>query len=267
MNLLSKAFSVLALLGSITLASTAPAQAEPSTLDKIVEQKKIVIGTSFSTPPYGITDGNMKPAGYDIAIGKLIARDLGVEVEFVDVASQARIPSLTSGKYDILISSFGITAERAKSVWYSNSIYVDTQTVIAGKDKTYKSYQDLVGKNIGVTRGSTNDTLLTQYALTGTNIMRFEDAATANQALVSGQVNGIVSGTAAAFIITKQTDAYKGQFAMRTSPMGIGVRKGDADLLQWLNTEIMLLWNSGEIQAAQQEWIGSVNKDLPNYWF
>ncbi len=268
MNLLSKALSVFALVAPFALAVPSYAQQpQPSSLENIISKKKIVVGTSFSTPPYGITDSSMKPAGFDIAIAKLIARDLGVELELVDVASQARIPSLTAGKYDILISSFGITAERAKTVWYSNAIYVDTQTVISPKAATYKSYDDLVGKKIGVTRGSTNDTLLTKFAKPGTDIMRFEDAATGNQALFSGQVDGIVSGTAAAFIITKETDAFKGQFAMNTSPMGIGVRKGEIDLLRWLNTEIMILWNAGEIQAAQKEWIGSVNENLPNYWF
>ena len=45
--------------------------------------------------------------------------------------------------------------------------------------------------------------------------------------------------------------------------MGIGVRRGDFDLRQWLNTDIMLLWNAGELQAAQKEWLGLVNEKLP----
>ncbi|CAN7554583.1 transporter substrate-binding domain-containing protein [Devosia sp. LjRoot3] len=267
MNKSAIAFAVSSVFCAIITATPVMAQGEPSSLDAIIAKGKLLVCTSFSTPPYGITDADLKPAGFDIAVANLLARDLAVELELVDVASQARIPSLTAGNCDILISSFGVTAERAKTVWYSVPIYVDTQTVIAPSSTTFSSYEDLVGKNIGVTRGSTNDTLLTEKALPGTNIMRFEDAATGNQALFSGQVDGIVSGTAAAFTITKETDAFKPQFPMRTSPMGVGIRKGESDLLQWVNTEIMLLWNSGDLQAAQQEWIGTVNENLPDYWF
>jgi polar amino acid transport system substrate-binding protein len=254
---------------AVVVASIAlPAFAQDlSQLDQIIARGKIVVATSFSTPPYGMTDAELKPVGFDIALANMIAKDLGVELELKDVASQARIPTLTAGEADIVISSFGITAERAKTVMYSNSIYVDTQTILSRKDVTFNSYEDLVGKNIGVTRGSTNDTLITDNALPGTNILRFEDAAGGNQALFSGQVDGLVSGTAAAFAIMSQTDEYHGNFAMRSSPMGIGVRQGEFELLQWLDTEIMLLWNSGQIQAAQKQFIGSVNENLPDYWF
>ena len=262
--------TTVAAAGMALAAFAIPASAQdgtPSQLDAIIAAGKIVVATSFSTPPYGTTDANMQPQGFDIALATLIARDLGVSVEFKDVASAARIPSLTASEVDIVISSFGITAERAKTVMYSNSIYVDTQTIISPKEKTFNSYEDLVGKNIGVTRGTTNDTLITANALPGTNILRFDDAAGGNQALFSGQVDGLVSGTAAAFAITSQSDAYHGNFAMRSSPMGVGVRQGEFELLRWLNTEIMLLWNSGELQATQKQWIGSVNPDLPAYWF
>ncbi|GLQ12056.1 amino acid ABC transporter substrate-binding protein [Devosia yakushimensis] len=267
MKHLSTAFAAAGVTFALVSVYPAMAQGEASSLDAIIAKGKLSVCTSFSTPPYGITDADLKPAGFDIAVANLLARDLAVELELVDVASQARIPSLNGGNCDVLISSFGVTAERAKTVWYSVPIYVDTQTVIAPSSTNFSSYEDLVGKNIGVTRGSTNDTLLTENALPGTNIMRFEDAATGNQALFSGQVDGLVSGTAAAFTITKETDQFKPQFPMRTSPMGVGIRKGETDLLQWVNTEIMLLWNSGELQAAQQEWIGTVNEDLHNYWF
>lgn len=257
---------VLALAAAATAAlSSATLAQATSTLDQIVQRGKIVVGISLSTPPYGMTDANLQPAGFDVAMARLIARDLGVELEILDQVSQARIPNLTSEKVDILISSFGITAERAKAVMYTNAIYVDEQMVIAPAGAEMASLEDLVGKRVGVTRSTTNDTLITEKAIEGTNIQRFEDDAATNQALFSGQVDAIVSGVAAANAINKETDQFQRKFAVRQSPMGIGVRRGDFDLHQWLNTEIMLLWNSGEIQAAQEEWLGLVNDELPRF--
>lgn len=254
----------LAAVATAALSPAAMAQTT-STLDEIVQRGKILVGISLSTPPYGMTDANMAPAGFDVAMAKLVARDLGVELEIVDQVSQSRIPSLTSNKVDIVISSLGITAERAKAIMYTNAIYVDEQMVIAPADAQMATLQDLVGKRVGVTRATTNDTLITEQALEGTNIQRFEDDSATNQALFSGQVDAIVSGVAAANAINKETDQFQRKFAVRQSPMGIGVRRGDFDLHQWLNTEIMLLWNSGEIQAAQREWLGIVNDELPRF--
>lgn len=254
----------LAAVATAVLSSAAMAQTA-STLDEIVQRGKILVGISLSTPPYGMTDANMAPAGFDVAMAKLVARDLGVELEIVDQVSQSRIPSLTSNKVDIVISSLGITAERAKAIMYTNAIYVDEQMVIAPAGAQMATLQDLVGKRVGVTRATTNDTLITEQALEGTNIQRFEDDSATNQALFSGQVDAIVSGVAAANAINKETDQFQRKFAVRQSPMGIGVRRGDFDLHQWLNTEIMLLWNSGEIQAAQREWLGIVNDELPRF--
>lgn len=249
---------------SLAMSGAAMAQAA-NTLDEIVARGKIVVGISLSTPPYGMTDANLRPAGFDVAIANLVARDLGVELEILDQVSQSRIPNLTSNKVDIVISSLGITAERAKAIWYTNAIYVDEQMVIAPASAAIASLEDLVGKRVGVTRSTTNDTIITEKAVEGTNIQRFDDDAATNQALFSGQVDAIVSGVAAANAINKETDQFERKFAVRQSPMGIGVRRGDADLHQWLNTEIMLLWNSGEIQAAQQEWLGVVNQELPRF--
>ncbi|MFK4808932.1 transporter substrate-binding domain-containing protein (plasmid) [Devosia neptuniae] len=249
---------------TLVMSTTAMAQAA-NTLDEIVARGKIIVGISLSTPPYGMTDADLKPAGFDVAIANLIARDLGVELEILDQVSQSRIPNLTSNKVDIIVSSLGITAERAKTIMYTNAIYVDEQMVIAPASAAITSLDDLVGKRVGVTRSTTNDTIITEKAVEGTNIQRFDDDAATNQALFAGQVDAIVSGVAAANAINAQTDQFQRKFAVRQSPMGIGVRRGDADLHQWLNTEIMLLWNSGEIQAAQQQWLGVTNPDLPRF--
>lgn len=257
--------AVLGVVAATCLSSVALAQQATNTFDEIVKRGKIVVGISLSTPPYGMTDTSMKPAGFDVAVANLIARDLGVKLEIVDQVSQARIPNLTTGKVDIVISSLGITAERAKAIWYTNSIYVDEQMVIAPTASKLDNLESLVGKRVGVTRASTNDTIITQKAVQGTNVQRFEDDASTNQALFTGQVDAIVSGVAAANAINAQTDKFARKFAVRQSPMGIGVRRGDTDLHQWLNTEIMMLWSGGELQAAQKQWLGIVNDDVPRF--
>jgi polar amino acid transport system substrate-binding protein len=47
--------------------------------------------------------------------------------------------------------------------------------------------------------------------------------------------------------------------------MGIGLRRGDPDMLHWLNTALFMLWTNGDIQPLQQKWMGTVNSELPRY--
>ena len=55
------------------------------------------------------------------------------------------------------------------------------------------------------------------------------------------------------------------KYVVSEAPMGIGLRRGDPDLLHWLNTAIFMLWTNREIQPLQQQWMGAVNADLPRY--
>src|SRR5580698_7246093 len=97
-----------------TVASPGAARAEAlgsGTLDAITKKGTLTVGISLGTPPYGVTNAQMEPDGYDVSIAKLLARELGAKVEVVDTVAANRIPSLTSGKVDIVISSFSITPE------------------------------------------------------------------------------------------------------------------------------------------------------------
>jgi polar amino acid transport system substrate-binding protein len=258
-----KLFKTLALGALLIAAPLLPAHAE-SLLDQIIQRGTINVGVGLGTPPYGMIDANMQPDGYDVSLARMIARDLGVEIKLVDTTAANRVPNLTSGKLDIVIYSFSVTAERAKAISFTNTVYVDSQVYVSTQDKTADSIDKLVGKNVGVTRASTNDIVMTKKAVQGTNIQRYDDDATTSQALLSGQVDGIVTSGALAKAIAEHNPSLKVQFVVASAPMSIGLRRGDADLLQWLNTEIFLLQNSGELAALQKKWMGA-SVDLPRF--
>lgn len=260
MKKLISAVAALALVG-ITSAS-ALAQ---STLDEVIKRGTLIIGVSLGTPPFGITNASMEPDGFDVDMGKLIARDLGVKVQFVDTVAANRIPVLTTNKVDIVISSFSITAERAKAINYSNPIYVDQQVALAPKALTLAGLGDFKGKRLGVTRSTTNDIVATRKAVEGTNIQRYDDDASTNQALLAGQIDGMVTSAALAATMIGRDPKLEIKFVVAEAAMGIGLRRGDADLLRWLNTEIYLLWANQEIQALQMKWMKTTNKELPRF--
>lgn len=262
------AFGAAALPAAIAAAGTAQAQsAGPGTLDQVIRRGTLIVGVSLGTPPYGITNAQMEPDGYDVGMAKLIARELGVKAEIADIVAANRIPSLTTGKVDIVISSFSITPERAKAIAFSNCVYVDQQVAVGPKALPLAGLADLKGKRIGVTRSTTNDIAATRRAPEGTQIQRYDDDAATNQALLAGQVQAIVTSAALAAAIRERNPALglETKFVVSEAPMGIGLRRGDADLLHWLNTALFMLWTNRDIQALQQVWMGAVNAELPRY--
>ena len=109
-------------------------------------------------------DANMKPTGSDVETAQLLAKDWGLELEFVQTTGATRIPNLQTGKADIIISTLSVTPERAKVIDFSKP-YAALQSVVgARKDLPIKDWADLKGKTVTVTRGTTQDTELTALA-------------------------------------------------------------------------------------------------------
>src|SRR5947209_2397709 len=110
----------IATIAAVTQATQAlaqaPASAPPSsggTLDRIIKEKKLRVTAEVTSPPFGILDRNNQPDGSEIETARQLAKDLGVEIELVQVTSPQRIPSLLAGRADVAISSLSLTFDRA----------------------------------------------------------------------------------------------------------------------------------------------------------
>ena len=106
----------LALSALLALPAATAALAE---LSDILEAGVVKIGVPESFPPFGSLNDEGEHVGYDVDIAKLIAEDLGVEVEIVPVVSKQRIPFLETDRLDLVVSTLGANPTRAKSIWFS----------------------------------------------------------------------------------------------------------------------------------------------------
>lgn len=247
-------FLVLASLASWALLSL-PAHAD--LLADIKAAKKIRISTDLTISPYGKVDEKMQPTGSDVEIAKILAKDLGVEFELVSTTASTRIPNLQTGKADIVISSLAITPARAEVVDFSVP-YADQLSVVAGpKSVNVKSIEDLEGKKVAVTRSTTQDSDLTQRAKK-TQIVRYEDDATLALAIASGQAD--LFGTAFAQIVNinakNPSRELEAKFTLQTFFLGIGVRKNEPELLNWLNAWVKENLRNGRLNAIHKQFHG-----------
>lgn len=244
---------------ALALASTVALPAMAQTVADLKKKGEITIGMLVDFPPYGTTNAQNQPDGYDADVAKLLAKDLGVKANIVPVTGPNRIPFLLTNKVDVLVASLAITPERAKQVDFSTP-YAAATIVLYGATKVQlKEAADLKGKRVGVARASTQDVALTAIAPEGTEIRRFDDDASAMQALMSGQVDAIGCSTTVAAQIAKRAPAgtYENKFNLRQQVMGVAMRPGQAELKKTLDEFVERNKKNGELNKLYQKWLGT----------
>jgi polar amino acid transport system substrate-binding protein len=246
-------------------AQTPPATAGVGTLDRIIKDKKIRVTAEVTSPPFGILDRSNQPDGSEIATARQLAKDLGVELELVQVTAPQRIPALLAGRADVAISSLSITFDRAKTVMFAPP-HGALSIVIAGAKKVnIKSASDMAGKKIGLTRATLEEATVPGIAPSSAQIVYFDDIAATLQAMISGQVDAAgMSAFAAKSVADRNPKAeIENKFTVRTAYYGAAVRPGDFDLLQFLRTWVFLNKHNGVLAGIYQKYTEVPLVDLP----
>lgn len=250
-------------LGAALGLGAAVSGASAQSVEEIQSRGTVNIGLLVDFPPFGIINEQGQPDGYDADVAKLLAEDLGVQVNLVPVTGPNRIPYLLSGQVDLLVASLGITAERAEQVDFSDP-YAGIEIFVFGDVSTaIAEPADLAGHNIAVARASTQDTAITEIAPAGANIQRFDDDASAVQALLSGQVPLMgASNVVIAQIESVASGRFDTKFSLRRQSQGIATRPGQTDLLEHVNAFLAKVKESGQLNELHETWVGG---PLPDF--
>ena len=250
----------IAAIAVIGLAQAANADA----LDDIKKSGKIRIAVDLGVPPYGMTDDKMQATGSDIETAKLLAADWGLQFEHVPTTGAARIPSLQTGKADLVISTLSITPERAKVIDFSKGYAVLRTVIAAPKNIALKSMADLDGKTVGTVRGTTHDTQLTKEGPKGMKLVRYEDDATEAQAFLSGQVDIFSTAELLVAPIDKKNPARQVEvkFVLDTFKLAIGVKKDEKRLLEEVDKWIATNLKNGKLDAIYKKYHGNGLPDV-----
>ncbi|OAF07215.1 hypothetical protein AYJ54_17970 [Bradyrhizobium centrolobii] len=244
-------------IAAIALAVMGQA-ATADTLEKIKSAGVIRIAIDLSVPPWAFKDETLNPTGSEVETAKLLASDLGVKMEIVGTNSANRIPFLMSHRADAVISALSITDERRKLIAFSLPYSGATSYVAAPKSMQIKTFADLSGKRIAVTRGTTNDADVTAAAPRDAEIVRFEDEATTMTAVVSNQLDLVAQVPTLVDLINKKNPAkdLELKLPLRTAPMGVGMRKEDTDLKEWVDGWVKKNIANGKLQAIFRKFQG-----------
>lgn len=257
-------FVTAAVLGLATSLAL-PAVATADKLQDILNSGTVRVGILLDVPPWGFTDENGQPTGLDVDVANLMADELGVDLEIVQVTGTNRIPSLLADQVDVLISAIGATSERAQQLMFSQP-YVAVQLGVYGPSSIEPTddVADLEGRQIAVARGTTLDLWLTDNA-EGANIVRFEDVPSTLAAYLAGQAEMFAENSA--IVVNAQEDHPDAdmelKFTIRQSPAHVAVPMGEHNLLQWVNTFVFANKLNERLPELQEKWFGEEQGVLP----
>jgi polar amino acid transport system substrate-binding protein len=239
-------------------------QAGAATIDEIKKKGTITFGIVTDQPPFSFINADGQNEGYDIDLTKLMAKELGVQTAYVPITSANRIPQLMTGKVDMLICVMGVYPDRAKVVQYV-APYAEIKAAIYGpKDGGVTKVEGLSGHSIGVEKGSSMDKAVTQAAPKDATIQRFDDASSAVQALLSGQVEYLGSYSHQFGGVEKAAPGkYAEKIVLSTEYEGIAVSPKSQELGKWAGEFMSKHKKDGTLSELYQKHFGTPFPDMP----
>jgi glutamate/aspartate transport system substrate-binding protein len=256
-------------LAAVVLSGEAVAEELTGTLKKVKETGVLTIGYRDSSIPFSYLDDNQKPIGFAIDICLRIAdavkKELKLDkftVEFNPVTSSTRIPLLANGTIDLECGSTTNNAERLKQVWFTNTHFLTATRFVSKKTSNINSIDDLKGKTVVSTAGTTNIKQLTEAnAARGLNIniVPAKEHAESFLMVETDRAVAVVLDDIllASFVAgSKEPDAYvmsKDAFS-KPEPYGIMLRKDDPAFKKVADDATAALYTSGEGLRLYDKW-------------
>ena len=247
----------IALLLSLMTALGAFAQAADS-LQSITKKGVLRVGVKDLTPGFALADIKTgEISGYDVDIVKAIARKLDAKVVIVPVAEKDRLSPLKEGAVDILAANLTKTKARAEDIDFSYTYFLTEQKFLAKKGKV-RWLTDLKDKRIGTVEGTTSEANV-RKALPQATIVLFSDYVPAFLALQKGEIEAITTDEAMLAPIMAKADPGMYEIpdiTISQEPYGLGIRKGDKALLDFVNKMLLEMEKRGEAKKIYDKWFG-----------
>ncbi len=228
-------------------------------LDTIRTRGKIIIATEGTWAPWTFHDETGKLTGYDIELGRAIAKKMGVQVEFIEGKWDGLLAGVSSGRYDIMINGVDITPDREKAYHFTDPYaYNRTVVIVTEGNTTIQSMADLKGKQTANTISSTYATIAEKY---GAKVLGVDDLNQTFELLLGGRIDATLNAEVTYYDYKKvHTDApiKIAAIADETTSVGIPLRKENTEKLRTeLNKILSDMRTSGELSALAVQFFGT----------
>jgi polar amino acid transport system substrate-binding protein len=237
--------------------------AKKSTIESILQSKELRVGFESGYLPFEMTNKTGKYMGFDIDLGKALAKAMGVKWVPVNTAWDGIIPALVTDKFDIILGGMTVTQERNLSINFTLPYIVVGQAVLLNKKHAgiITSYKDLNDpKYTIVSRLGTTGEQAAQKMIPRANYKAYEAEAEAAMEVIQGNADALIYDLP--FIEKVQAQHGAGKTITLSTPftyepLAIALRKGDPDFLNFLNNFLIQYRGDGKWQRSYDKWFKS----------
>jgi His/Glu/Gln/Arg/opine family amino acid ABC transporter permease subunit len=256
MNQRARRALMRALLAAAALGvASDQASAQPA-LARVRAAGELRIGTDATYPPFASAQGG-EFTGFDIDLGRALARELGVKPVFVNASFDGIFPALQNGSFDVVLSAVTITPERRAVLLFSDP-YIDAGQLLAVREDRQGLHgpADLPGKRVGVQINTTAQFDLEKRA--GVTVAKYNTIDLALLDLQNGRIDAVVGDAPVLRYMT--TLSFRGlktvgdQFT--DEKLGVVLARGSEDLRRAVNAALWKIEDSGEYARVYRQWFG-----------
>jgi glutamate/aspartate transport system substrate-binding protein len=269
--------------GAAPKGAAAPAAASErppekiDTLRRIRDTGVLRIGVRETSVPFSYIDAQKQPQGYSVDLCLRVADAVKaelkmprLEVKFVPVSSSNRIPALLEGKIDLECGSTTNTRDRQKQVAFAYTTFVAGIKMLAKKSSNVNSIEDLRGKAVVVTTGTTSEKMLktlNDERLLKINIIESKDHGESFKAVEDGRAVAFPMDDVLLYGLiskAKKPDdfAVVGKY-LSVEPYAIMLRKDEPQFEKLVNRALIDLFQSGEIRRLYAKWFNTKELTVP----
>lgn len=246
-----KKIIALVLMTAMLLCSFAGCGAKGKTLAEVKEAGKLTIATSPDFPPFESLEGN-EVVGIEVDIMELIAKELGVELEIIQMDFDSVLLGVQSAKYDCGMSGITATPDRKENMLFTAPYYMAAQVIVVKEGSDIKGKADLDDKKVSVQTGTTADEGCTEA---GYDVQAFAANADAKAALTTGKVDAWVVDNLTALQMVEEGDGLVVlDENMTDEPYAFAFAFGSEDLVKEIDTILTKLINDGTVAAIFAEY-------------
>ncbi|GAB3956245.1 glutamate ABC transporter substrate-binding protein [Micromonospora vulcania] len=237
---------------------------------KAESQKKLVIGVKADQPGLGLQTGSQYE-GFDIEIGKIVAKGLGVDannIEWKTTVSSNREPFIQQGTVDLVVATYTINDERKQKVNFAGPYFVAGQDLLVKSDSTITGPEGLDGKTVcSVSASTPAKRIQTDYPKA--KLQQFDAYSKCLPQLESGKVDAVTTDDIILAGYAAQTQ-YAGKFKVvgktfSSEPYGIGLKKDDKTGCEKVNEILKAAAADGTYKAAWDATLGKSGKAAPSW--
>ena len=235
--------------------------AKKSTLENILKKGELWVGFDSGYMPFEMTNQKGRYVGFDIDMAKEMAKAMGVKFVPVNTAWDDIIPSLITGKFDIIISGITVTQERNLKISFTDPYIIVGQTLLIDKkhERKINSYKDLNDPEYIVTSQSgTTGEEAAKNLIPKCTYKSFKTEKEAVLEVINGNADAFVYDLPFCVVVMVMQGKDKLTFLDKPftyEPLAWAIRKGDPDFLNWLNNFLRQIKKDGRYERIYNKWI------------